>query len=248
MERNRSRVGIGVTGSDTHYVTATWIDPFVAAYQMRYTLPCVVVIDQAEQSGMWEPSHCWRQDAYDKPGAMGHYQKYRDSDQIPFNAHPCPAQHAPILDFAADCLGHYLSALPQANNFPAFRVAECYNLIRYKPGQAFHGVHCDYSPAVGAGLPNRHLSGVIFLNTVEDGGELEFTQQNLFVHPEEGKAVIFPSGWTHAHHTLPPKNETRYVLQLWWSFLETDAPSGMGKNDDGLLISDEDTTPWVVLP
>jgi hypothetical protein len=203
-------------GVETHPLTATWVDPFVATYRMENTLPCVTVIDQAEQSDLWQLSHCWGQKSYDEPGSMGHHPFYRDSEQIPFNVRPAISDHAPLLDFASNCLNHYLG---QANNFPPFRVEECYNLIRYKPGQAFHGVHSDYSPYPGQGSPGRHLSCVIFLNTIEDGGELEFPQQNLFVHPEEGTAIIFPSGWTHAHHTLPAATETRYVIQLWWSFI-----------------------------
>ena len=200
--------------------TATWVDPFVATYQLQNTLPCVATIDEAERSDLWQPSECWGSPSYDAPGAMGHYPKYRDSDQIPFDVRPPVINHQPLLNFASGCLDHYLASLPQANNFPTFRVEECYNLIRYKPGQAFHGVHADYSPHRGQALPSRHLSFVLFLNTIEDGGELEFPQQNLFVKPEEGKGVLFPSGWTHAHHTLPAKTETRYVIQLWWSFVE----------------------------
>lgn len=211
---------MGETMTSTPVVTATWVDSFVAKYQIEDTFGCVATIDQAEKSDLWEESHCWGSSGYDDTGSMGHYPNYRDSDQIAYSVYGQPVlEHQPLLNFAGKCLSHYLESLPQANNFPSFRVEECYNIIRYKAGQAFHGVHSDYSPNVGQGLPNRHLSFVMFLNTIEgEGGELEFPQQNLFVKPKEGVGVIFPSGWTHAHHTLPTKTETRYVLQLWWSF------------------------------
>jgi hypothetical protein len=120
-----------------------------------------------------------------------------------------------LLTFAEECLGDYLEKLPQANEFPPFAVQERYNVLKYEPGQAYHGVHSDYSP--NSGNSRRHLTFVCFLNTVEEGGELEFTQQGIQVRPVEGRAVIFPSGWTHAHHTLVA-SEDRYVFQLWWSF------------------------------
>ena len=58
-----------------------------------------------------------------------------------------------------------------------------------------------------------------YLSNVSEGGELVFPEHGLEVKPEMGKLVIFPSGWTHSHHTMPVKSdETRYVFQLWWSF------------------------------
>ncbi len=200
-------------------MVATWIDPFVAAYQMKEALPCMVAIDRAGQDGKpWKQSRCWGADGTEAGGWVTDPEK-RDSDQINYDiadiADRIP-HHRPLLDFASDCLDHYLASLPEANHFPAFRVEECYNLIRYKSGQAYHGVHSDYSPT--SDVRQRHLSFVMFLNTIDEGGELVFPQQNLFVKPEEGKAVIFPSGWTHAHHTLAPVEQTRHVLQLWWSF------------------------------
>jgi len=58
-----------------------------------------------------------------------------------------------------------------------------------------------------------------FLSNVSEGGELVFPQQNLEIKPERGKLVIFPTSWTHAHHTMPVlSDEVRYVFQLWWSF------------------------------
>jgi hypothetical protein len=200
-------------GNQSPPVTAIWVDPFVAAYQLDDTFPCLAVIEEAELTNLWKPSLSGHGDKFD------YHPEHRDSDQIMFSIDPVSPGHIPLLDFASGCLDHYLASLPQASRFSAFRVAECYNLIRYKPGQAYHYVHADYFP-FKAPYSTRHLSFVLFLNTVEDGGELEFPQQNLFVKPEEGKGIIFPSGWTHAHHTLPPVTETRYVIQLWWSFIE----------------------------
>ena len=80
-----------------------------------------------------------------------------------------------------------------------------------------HTTHSDYFPNGYAS--RRHLTGVFFLSNVSEGGELVFPQQNLEIKPKRGKLVIFPSGWTHAHHTMPVlSDDLRYVFQLWWSF------------------------------
>lgn len=186
-----------------------WIDPFVVQYQMGDELPCVVAIDHANRSRRWLDSLTG-----ENGGTVN--LTARDSQQLDFAAWTPPLEHEPLLDFAAVCLAHYTEALPQANNFPKFSVQERYNVLKYESGQAYHAVHADYGPGLCGG---RHLTFVLFLNTVAEGGELEFPQQSLRVAPVGGRAVIFPSGWTHAHHTLPA-SEDRYVFQLWWSFDE----------------------------
>jgi hypothetical protein len=187
-----------------------WIDPFVIQYQMGEALPCVVAIDHADRDSRWFDSQI-QNEAVD-PAA-------RDSHQLNYAAWAPPLEHEPLLSFAGECLAHYLKALPQADKFPPFKIQEAYNVLKYEPGQAYHRTHSDYSPNVGGAqlIGDRHLSFVLFLNTVADGGELEFAQQGVQVRPVEGRAVLFPAGWTHAHHTLVTP-EDRYVFQLWWSF------------------------------
>ena len=108
--------------------------------------------------------------------------------------------------------------IQQAENFGI-------NVIKYNPGQAYHSAHSDYAPFHSV-MERRHMTFIMFLNSVADGGELEFVGQNLKITPEEGKAIVFPSGWTHSHRSLP-SSETRYIFQLWWSFL----PPGESLND-----------------
>tara|TARA_R110002020_G_scaffold470135_1_gene695677 strand:- start:12 stop:617 length:606 start_codon:yes stop_codon:yes gene_type:complete len=127
-------------------------------------------------------------------------------------------EHKNLLDFFANSLNIYLGLHPIANDFPTFSVSETFNILKYEKGQAYHSTHADYFPY---GLTNlRHLSGVCFMSDVSEGGELVFPQQDLEIKPERGKLVIFPSGWTHAHHTMPVlSDDLRYVFQLWWSFV-----------------------------
>ena len=141
----------------------------------------------------------------------------RDSCQQSYSAYAFPDVHHPILDFASDRLQDYLEAFPAANHFPRFQVDECYQVLRYLDGEAYHATHSDYHPF--GNLRHRHLTGITFLNDVAVGGELLFPQQGFSVKPEAGKFLIFPSGWTHAHKTLPPVGQSRYVFQMWWTFI-----------------------------
>ena len=140
----------------------------------------------------------------------------RDSQQQSYASRYPPDVHGPMLAFSSECLNAYLKTFPMADKFPRFAVVENYQVLRYFDGGAYHAVHSDYSP-VGM-MAGRHLTGITFLNDVAKGGELLFPHQNFSVKPEAGKFVIFPSGWTHAHKTMPPVGQSRYVFQMWWGF------------------------------
>lgn len=127
-------------------------------------------------------------------------------------------EHKDLLNFFANSLNIYLGLHPIANDFPAFSVSETFNILKYEKGQGYHSTHTDYFPHGPTNL--RHLTGICFMSDVSEGGELVFPQQDLEIKPERGKLVIFPSGWTHAHHTMPVlSDDLRYVFQLWWSFV-----------------------------
>ena len=98
---------------------------------------------------------------------------------------------------------------------PQFGMPEGYNVLRYKPGEAYHGVHSDHG---WPNLAHRHLTFGMFLNTCPGGGELEFAEQGIKVAPVEGRAVIFPAAWTHAHRSLPATVD-RYVFNIFYGFL-----------------------------
>jgi hypothetical protein len=178
--------------------------------------PAVVLCDEIighSEQGEWNRSLIFNSD---EP-----ILDQRDSYQQSYSVYDHPDVHRPMLDFASSCLNNYLEAFPQANKQPSFSVAERYQVLRYLDGGAYHTTHTDYHPHAVL-LNRRHLTGVGFLNDVKTGGQLLFPQQNFFVNPEAGKFVIFPSGWTHAHKTLPPVGQSRYVFQMWWSFNQPD--------------------------
>ena len=185
-----------------------WVDPFVCQYQMADTSPCPESILNANRSTRWGQSST----------TMGVNELARDSDQLYFVAEAPPVEHEPILDFAQECLLHYCKERKQAGETPKFGLLEGYNVLRYKPGQAYHAIHSDWGWPL---LTHRHVTFTMFLNTVADGGELVFTEQGLDVKPVEGRAVIFPAAWTHAHHGRPAKID-RYVFNIFYGFLPSD--------------------------
>lgn len=189
---------------------------FICIYKPKENLDCKTIIKTANKADEWVDSKIIGGSYSGKKSEGEILKEHRDSTQVGFEPNNIPTCHLKALNFASSSLNDYLLKFPQANLFPEFRQREPYNLIKYKEGQAFHNVHSDYYPF--GFLSRRHLTGVIFLNDVKEGGELYFPQQDLTIKSEKDKMIIFPSGWTHVHKTFPPINQERYVLQLWWSF------------------------------
>ena len=63
----------------------------------------------------------------------------------------------------------------------------------------------------------RYASVVLHLNTVKEGGELVFPEQNKSIKTEEGKLVIFPPYGMYGHYTTP-SSEPREVLVTWFVY------------------------------
>ena len=63
----------------------------------------------------------------------------------------------------------------------------------------------------------RYASVIIHLNTVNEGGELVFPNQNTKIKTEAGKVVIFPPYGFYQHYTTP-SNENREVVVTWFVY------------------------------
>ncbi len=110
-------------------------------------------------------------------------------------------------------------ALSIAGQFPSLRVwpLRCtgYKIQHYKRNEGHFKWHFD---ALGPGAWERQLAVIVYLNSVEDGGETCFHRQNLQVKPVAGDALFFPTFWTHRHCGQIPKSEDKYVISSFVSF------------------------------
>jgi hypothetical protein len=124
---------------------------------------------------------------------------------------PCeiivPALSKSIMD--------YCNRYPMLNDISQFGNDMVYNIQRYYPNQGFFKEHCEqFCKAY-----SRVLAWTLYLNDVEDGGETYYTYYDLKVKAREGRLVIFPAYWTHAHKGIVSKTETKYIATGWFSFL-----------------------------
>jgi hypothetical protein len=63
----------------------------------------------------------------------------------------------------------------------------------------------------------RYASVVVHLNTINEGGEFVFPNQNTKIKTEAGKVVIFPPYGFYEHYTTP-SNENREILVTWFVY------------------------------
>lgn len=106
----------------------------------------------------------------------------------------------------------------------------------YEIGEEFKA-HTDYfetheMSAHGAQMGQRTYTFMIYLNTVEDGGETVFPQLGDAFKPKTGTAVIWnslnPDGSTNAntlHHAMPVKKGYKAIITKWFRSRSNQSPA-----------------------
>ena len=81
-------------------------------------------------------------------------------------------------------------------------------LRRYRKNvDAYNKAH--YDKFIGS---KRCFAGILYLNTIKDGGETVFPVLKREIKPVKGKFVIFPSYYTHLHYSKPSKKQDRFNI------------------------------------
>jgi hypothetical protein len=86
----------------------------------------------------------------------------------------------------------------------------------------FHNWHSENNSG-SIGIKSRFLAWSLFLNDVEEGGELEFLNYSMRIKPKKGCIVLFPAYFTHAHRGNPPISNTKYIATGWYRHFLFDA-------------------------
>ncbi len=89
------------------------------------------------------------------------------------------------------------------------REMQGWGAIKYGHG-GHYALHTDH----GRTDP-RIVSVLIYLNTVQNGGETDFPYMNATVRPIEGNIVVFPSSFPYAHLAAPVV-EPKYSVVTWF--------------------------------
>lgn len=101
--------------------------------------------------------------------------------------------HQDIMNSLKACMQNYR----EENQVGEISYYECINIVKYGKGEYFK-VHSD------DGEPYRcTVSAVGYPNDNYLGGEISFTNFNIFYKPEAGDLVIFPSSYAYLHASEP---------------------------------------------
>lgn len=93
----------------------------------------------------------------------------------------------------------------------------------YEPGDVCY-VHSDGEIPFGSknNCLIRYATVILHLNTVEEGGETVFPNQNKTIKTEAGKIIVFPPYGMYPHYTTPSK-EPREILMTWFVYSDVNA-------------------------
>ena len=84
-----------------------------------------------------------------------------------------------------------------------------------KKNEGFNSWHIDSHPGSSAGISrDRIISFIWFLNTVEEGGEIEMYDGEK-IKPEQGKLLIFPATWSYNYNNKMPISNNKYFISGW---------------------------------
>ena len=92
-----------------------------------------------------------------------------------------------------------------------------FNIQKYLKGDHFSSIH---SERTNLSSINRLFAWMTYLNDVEDGGTTDFKYFDLKIKPEQGKTIIWPSEWTHAHRGSVLNSGSKYIITGWMHFTD----------------------------
>ena len=84
-----------------------------------------------------------------------------------------------------------------------------FNMGKYEIGDHFGVTH---SERTSQSTLHRLFAFMTYLNNVESGGETYFNHYKIKIKPEEGKTLIWPAEWTHAHSGTIVKKGKKYII------------------------------------
>ena len=92
-----------------------------------------------------------------------------------------------------------------------------FNIQKYSSGDHFSRLH---SERTSVNTLHRLFAWMTYLNDVneEHGGTTDFDSYKIKVQPEQGKTLIWPAEWTHAHYGSILKSGEKFIITGWIDF------------------------------
>ncbi len=90
-----------------------------------------------------------------------------------------------------------------------------FNVQKYNPGDHFSHIHCERNSR----QMHRVFAWMTYLNDIDSNeGATHFSHHDIKIKPEQGKTLIWPAEWTHAHAGEVLKSQTKYIVTGWMCY------------------------------
>ena len=172
---------------------------------------CAKIISYMNEDGRLSPGRCKEPNT----GKDIVLKEYKDSSDVRMDLREENEINKIILPSLKKCISLYTKKYPQMNNIDYWELDYYYNLQKYNPGQCFASSHCENTSIETS---YRVLAWMYYLNTVKDGGGTQFDNYEIAVKAVEGRCLIWPAYWTHFHHGIVSKTETKYIATGWFLY------------------------------
>jgi len=139
---------------------------------------------------------------------------FKDSTDYWGNFHNWGEIDSLIATRLLEKIPEYKKTHKEVDNISVWELSHEYNIQRYYKNQGYFAPHCEN----GDKYSNRILAWMIYLNNVTDGGGTKFTNYDIITDAVEGRLVIWPAYWTHTHHGVVSKSQTKYIATGWYVF------------------------------
>ena len=111
-----------------------------------------------------------------------------------------------------ECFGEYARVFGTLNNSGPY--TSVHQKVQKTPaGGGYHVWHCENSSMTS--MSSRAMVWMFYLNDDYKGGETEFLYYKKRVQPEQGKLLIWPAGYTHAHRGNMVLEGMKYIVTGW---------------------------------
>ena len=129
-----------------------------------------------------------------------------------------PSTHSILTDLNARCLSAYRAEFPQLDYIDNGLEFSPWRFKHFPPTYAFDRWHSEHNLQVA----DRVLCIILYLSDNECG--TEFMHDSTVIESRMGRAVVFPTFWTHTHRgQLDPLGLDRYIMSTYAHFTPTNS-------------------------
>ena len=125
---------------------------------------------------------------------------------------------AKVGNIVREYFKHVRASVPNVDTLNGiFNVCDSgYHIQKYEPNKGFYTWHNDFQFQEDNG--SRILTFIWYLNTVDKGGETEFTN-GMKIKAEKGKLLMFPATWQYRHCGRPPVSSKKFIVGSYLHYL-----------------------------